>query len=154
MTNPNELVSKYLKKINARKLPDGSPHPDDLTEAEFLATVEFLETGEIEPPEDCPPLSDPEAIKLWLETAKTFGTYESVLEFIAHAVKKHDRQVRNPPKSTKRLPDPDILKEELDVLLGSGLSRSSAIQGLADQYFVTPGAVRKCLLRGGHKAKK
>jgi hypothetical protein len=153
MTNPNDLVSKYLKKVNARILPDGSPHPDDLSEAEFLAAVELLETGEIEPPEDCPPLSDPEALELWLKTAKAFGNYASVSSYILYASHKHERQVRNPPKSTKRLPEPDLLAEELNVLIGSGLSRSGAIQDLADQYFVTSDAVRKRLLRGGYKSK-
>jgi len=102
MTNPNELVSKYLKEINARALPDGSPHPDDLSEAEFLATMELLEAGEIDPPEDLPPLSDRDAIRAWLDTAKLVDNLDSVLDVIAHAMKKHDKQVSNPPQSVSR----------------------------------------------------
>lgn len=154
MTNPNELVSKYLKKTKARTLPDGSPHPDDLSEAEFLATVELLETGEIEPPEGCPPLSDSEALELWLKTAKTFGNFESVSSYILHTAHKHERQVRNVPENPPRLPEAGSLNKELDELLGSGLKRSSAIKSLADKYVVEPDSVRKCLLRAGYKAKK
>jgi hypothetical protein len=150
MTNPNELVSKYLKKIKARLLPDGSPHPDDLSEAEFLAAVELLEAEEIEPPEDCPPLSDPEALELWLKTAKAFGNYESVSDYILHAANKHERQVRNVPDNPPRLPEARSLNKELDELLGSGLKRPSAIQSLADKYSVEPDSVRKRLRRAGY----
>jgi hypothetical protein len=154
MTNPNDLVSKYLKKINARVLPDGSPHPDDLSEAEFLATVELLETGEIEPPEDCPPLSDSEALELWLKTAKALGIFESVASYILHAEHKHQRQVRNVPDNPPRLPEAGSLNKELDELLGSGLKKSSAIQTLAYKYSVQPDSVRKRLRRADYKAKK
>lgn len=154
MTNPNELVSKYLKKIKARTLPDGSPHPDDLSEAEFLATAELLETGEIEPPEGCPPLSDPEAMRLWLETAKTFGTYESVLEFIAHAVKKHDRQVRNPPPNPGRLPPANEIADRLNQLLGAGMKRPRAIEAIAEEYVTSTSAVYQKLRRAGYKRKE
>ncbi len=154
MTNPNELVSKYLKKIKARTLPDGSPHPDDLSEAEFLAMVELLETGEIEPPEGCPPLSNSEALELWLKTAKALGNLESVSSYILHADHKHQRQVQNAPKTPPRLPEAGSLNRELDELIASGLKRSGAIQSLADKYSVEPDSVRKCLLRAGYKAKK
>jgi len=154
MTNPNELVLKYLKKIKARVLPDGSPHPDDLSEAKSLATVELLENGEIEPPEDCTPLSDSEALQSWLEMAKNFGDIESVASYILHAVHKHERQVQKVPDNPPRLPEAGSLKKELDELLGSGLKKPSAIQTLADKYSVAPDSVRKCLSRAGYKAKK
>jgi len=154
MTNPNELVLKYLKKMKARILPDGSPHPDDLSEAEFLATVELLETGEIEPPEDCPSLSDLEAMRLWLETAKVFGNYESVLEFIAHAVHKHEKQVRNPPPNPGRLPPANELARQLNQLQGAGLERPRAIEAIAAKYLTTESAVYQRLRRDGYKLTK
>ncbi len=154
MTNPNELVSKYLKKVKARTLPDGSPHPDDLREAEFLATVELLETGEIEPPEDSPPLSNIEAIRLWLETAKALGNEETVLEFIAHAVHKHDKQVRNAPINRGRLPSANKLADRLKELLGAGMKQPRAIEALAEEYHATPSAIYQKLGRGGYKLRK
>lgn len=154
MTNRNDLVFKYLKKIKARTLPDGSPHPDDLSEAEFLATVELLETGEIEPPEDSPPLSDLEAMRSWLETAKVVGNYESVLEFIAHAVHKHDQQVRNPPHNPGRLPPANQVADQLNQMLGAGMKRPRAIEAIAEEYVTTTSAVYQSLRRAGYRRKE
>lgn len=154
MNNQNELVSKYLKKIKARKLPDGSPHPDDLRKAEFLAMVELLEAGEIDPPEDSPPLSNIEAMRLWLETAKPFGNEEKVLEFIHSVLSKRDWKVRNPPINRGRLPPANKLADRLNELLGAGLKQPRAIEAIAEENHTSPSAIYQRLGRGGYKLRK
>jgi hypothetical protein len=154
MNNHHDLVGKYLKKIKARALPDGSVHPDDLSEAEFLATIYLLESGEIEPPEDSPPLSDREAMRTWLEYSKARGNYDSVLDYIAHAVNKHEKQKRNPPINLGRLPEATELANKLNDLLGSGIKQSKAIEAIASEFVTTKSAVYVKLRRAGYSIKK
>jgi hypothetical protein len=154
MTSRINLLNKYLKKIQARELPDGSVHPDDLNEAEFLVTMELLESGEIEPPEDSPPLSDREAMRTWLAMAQAHGNYDSVLDYIAFAVDKHERQIRNPPINRGRLPEAIELENKLNHHLGSGMKRSKAIEAIAAEFVTTTSAVYQKLRRAGYRLKK
>lgn len=153
MTKPNDLVAKYLKDINARRLADGSPHPDDLSEAQFLAAEELLKSGQLEAPEDCPPFSDKEAFKAWVTTANLFGNSESFYEAAVHSLEKHYKQVSNAPINRGRLPHADDLKNELDALVATGIKRPQAIKKLAVDYSVAKNTVYTKLRRGGHKLK-
>jgi len=44
-----QLVIKYLNELETPTMPDGSPHPDYLSEANFLAELEYLETRDYLP---------------------------------------------------------------------------------------------------------
>lgn len=149
-----QLIIKYLNELETPTMPDGSPHPDYLSEAKFLAELEYLETRDRLPEPDLPSAKkarhvteeNDRFILAWyaekLVKLVKAGDYAAIEDFVDSVLRPMRNQItrdQNRPTGRKRNErvSVELVAENVNEWLAEGVIESSIARSLAHELDVS-----------------